>query len=125
MRKFIFLVILGAIGYMIYINTRVPENVRIQNAISRRWFSKVTNRTPELINIISHFEVDTDLSTRVYLTRQYDMLSDNQMGFLSGVVLLIRQESSKPEAGITFILNDRTVAVKAAGDRKAAINIVR
>ncbi len=125
MKKIIVLVILGAIGYMIYINTRAPENVRMQNAISRRWFSKVTNRTPELINIVSHFEVDTDLSTRVYLTRQYDMLSDNQMTFLGGVVLLIRQESSKPEAGITFILNNRTVAEKAAGDRKAAINIVR
>jgi len=125
MKKFIVLVILGAIGYMIYINTRAPENVRVQNAISRRWFSKVTNRTPELINIVGHFEVDTDLSTRVYLTRQYDMLSDNQMSFLGGVVLLIRQESSKPEAGITFILNNRTVSEKAAGDRKAAINIVR
>ena len=110
---------------MIYINTRAPENVRVQNAISRRWFSKVTNRTPELINIVSHFEVGTDLSTRVYLTRQYDMLGDSQMGFLGGVVLLIRQESSKPEAGVTFILNDRTVAVKAPGDPKAAIQIVR
>jgi len=125
MKKIIVLVILGAIGYMIYINTRAPENVRMQNAISRRWFSKVTNRTPELINIVSHFEVDTDLSTRVYLTRQYDMLSDNQMAFLGGVVLLIRQESSKPEASVTFILNNRTVAVKAAGDPRAAINIVR
>ena len=125
MKKIIVLVILGAIGYMIYINTRAPENVRIQSAISRRWFSKVTNRTPELINIVSHFEVDTDLSTRVYLTRQYGMLSDNQMSFLGGVALLIRQESSKPEAGITFILNNRTVAEKAAGNRKAAINIVR
>ena len=125
MKKFIVLVILGVIGYMIYINTRAPENIRMQNAISRRWFSKVTNRNPELINFVSHFEVDPDLSTRVYLTRQYGMLSDNQMGFLSTVVFLIRQESSKPEAGIIFILNNRTVAEKAAGDPEATVNIVR
>lgn len=125
MKKFIVLVILGAIGYMIYINTRAPENIRMQNAVSRRWFSRVTNRTPELIDIVSHFEVGTDLSTDVYLTRQYDMLGDSQMAFLGGVVLLIRQESSKPEAGITFILNDRTVAEKPAGDPKASIHIVR
>lgn len=125
MKKFIVLVILGAIGYMIYINTRAPENIRMQNAISRRWFSKVSNRTPELIPIVSHFEVDTDLSTRVYLTRQYGMLGDSQMAFLGGVVLLVRQESSKPEASITFIMNNRTVAEKAAGDLKAAINIIR
>lgn len=125
MKKFVILVILAAVGYMIYINSRPPENIRIQNAISRRWFSKVSNRTPEFIEVVSHFEVDPDLSTRVYLTRQYDMLDDNKMGFLREIVFLVRTETYKPEAGITFILDDKTVAEKAAGDAPTNIRILR
>jgi hypothetical protein len=125
MKKLIALAILGVIGYVIYINARPPENVRIQNTISKRWFSPVSNITPGLVDVVDHFEVDPDLTTRVYVTRHYEMLGDNQMGFLHEVVFLVHSETGSAYPGITFILDSKIVAATTQGDPKGAITIYR
>ena len=110
MKKLIFIVLLLVLGFMIYMNLQEEPDVRLQNALSKRWFNPLLNTTG-FLETVERFEVSETMHVKVFLTGRYDMLPNTQGDCLRSIAVLVRTEEKKnTPASIEFIKNNTTLA---------------
>ena len=110
MKKILLIVALIVAGVVLYGKFQKEPNVRLDDALRNRWFSKATNNTG-MASAVERFEVDKNMRVKVFLTEDYRGLPGTQMDCLRSIVAIVRNETLKgPTATVDFIYRGGIVA---------------
>ena len=110
MKKILLIVVLVVGGVALYGKFHREPNVRLQDALRNRWFSKASNNTG-MASAVERFVVDEQMRVKVYLTEDYRGLPGTQMECLRSIVAIMRTETLKgPTATVDFIYRSATIA---------------
>lgn len=110
MKKLVFIVVLVVAGYMIYGQLQKDPDVRLNDALRNRWFSKASNNTG-MATAVDHFEVDKSMRVKVFLTEDYQNLPGTQMDCMKSILMIVQTETvNGPTATVDFIYRGNIVA---------------
>jgi hypothetical protein len=117
MKKILLIAALVVAGVVLYGKFQQEPNVRLENVLRSRWFSRAANNTG-MATAVERFEVDKALHVKVYLTEDYQGLPGTQAECLRSIVAVVRNETlNGPKATVDFLYRGRVIAKNYDGSR--------
>jgi hypothetical protein len=110
MKKLLMIAVLIVVGIVLYGKFHKEPNVRLEDTLRNRWFSRAANDTG-MASAVERFEVDQNMHVKVFLTEDYRGLPGSQMDCLRSIVAIVRNETLKgPTATVDFIYRGGIIA---------------
>ena len=121
MKKLLLIVVLIVAGFLLYSQFRQEPDVRLENALRNRWFSKASNNSG-MASAVERFEVDKNMHVKVFLTEDYRGLPGSQMDCLRSILAIARTETIRgPKATIDYIYRGDIIAKNDDGSRNVTM----